>query len=88
MRKPFLFHSSLPEDKSCLEPPLFFFFSPLVLFGDVELFSCSFSCMSSSAYFQLVFCENCSKCRFVFDVFVGGVELYIPLLHHLDLPRL
>ena len=39
----------------------------------------------SSANFQLVSCENCSTCRYVFDTFVETGELYILLLYHLDL---
>ena len=48
--------------------------------------SCSFGCIQDlSASFQLVFCENCSICRCIFDVFVGRVELYILLFLHRDL---
>ena len=39
-------------------------------------------CRCSLASFQLVFYKNCSTCRCIFDVFVGGVELYILLLCH------
>ena len=35
--------------------------------------------------FLLVFHENCSTCRCIFDVFVEGGELHILLLCHLDL---
>ena len=38
-----------------------------------------------SASFRLVFSENCSPRRWIFDVFVGGGELHILLLPHLDL---
>ena len=41
-----------------------------------------------SATFQLVFCENCSTCRCIFDVFVGVGELHILLFCHLDPPPL
>ena len=39
---------------------------------------------SPSASFQLVFSENYSSCRFIFDVFVGRGELYVLLFCHLD----
>ena len=42
-------------------------------------------CLSYSVSVQLVFCENCSTCRCILDVFVEGGELHV-LLHHLDLP--
>ena len=38
---------------------------------------------SSSARFQLVFCENCSTYRSYFSVFMGRGELHIFLLYHL-----
>ena len=37
------------------------------------------------ASFQLVISDNCSTCRCIFYVFVWRGELYILLLHHLDL---
>ena len=40
---------------------------------------------SPSAIFQLVFNEDCSTCKYIFDVFLGVGELHIVLLHHLDL---
>ena len=47
---------------------LFFFFPCATqLHGDL---SCSFGCEGSSVSFQLVFCENCSTCTCIFDVFV------------------
>ena len=39
---------------------------------------------SPSACFQLAFSENYSTRRCIFDVFVGGGELQVLLLHHLD----
>ena len=39
---------------------------------------------SSSATFQLVFHEDCSTCRYIFDVFVRGDKLHILLLCHLE----
>ena len=39
---------------------------------------------SPSASFQLIFSENCPTCRCIFVVFVGGSELHVLLLHHLD----
>ena len=41
-----------------------------------------------SASFHLVFCENCSPCRCIIDVFVGVGELHIFLFCHLDPPPL
>ena len=81
-REPFLFHSSVP---GAPVPSQFLFclFHPTQLHGDL---SCSFDYMRSSASFQLVFCENCSTCRCIFDVFVGEGELRVLLLCHLDLP--
>ena len=35
--------------------------------------------------FQSVFSEECSICRHILDVFMGGVEFYILPLHHLML---
>ena len=43
---------------------------------------------SPSASFQLVFCEYCSTCIHIFNVFMGECELHVLLLHHLDLPGL
>lgn len=37
-----------------------------------------------SVSFQLVFSENSSICRCIFDVFIGGGELHAGLLHYLD----
>ena len=37
----------------------------------------------SSCQFQLVFSENWSTCRCIFDVFVEGGEFHVLLLHHL-----
>ena len=39
---------------------------------------------SPYASFQVVFSENCSTCRCIFDVFVGECDLHILLLCHLD----
>lgn len=41
--------------------------------------------MRSSARFQQVFCDNYSAIRYIFYVFVGGGELYVLLLCHLEL---
>lgn len=40
-------------------------------------------CMSSASL-RIVFCENCSTGRSIFDVFVGGCEHHVLLFHHLD----
>lgn len=40
---------------------------------------------SSSVSSQFIFSENCSTCLYIFDVFVGGDELHILIVHHLDL---
>ena len=47
---------------------------------------CSSGCLyrSPAASFQLVFTENCSTCRYIFDVFWGEGELSVVLFHHLD----
>ena len=39
---------------------------------------------SPSASFQLIFEENCSTGRWIFDVFMAGDQLHILLLSHLD----
>lgn len=65
MRDPFLFHSSLPG----VQIPSWFFFPPCPTQLHADL-SCSFGCEGSSVSFQLVFCENCSTCTCIFDVFV------------------
>ena len=59
----------------------FFFFPPTQLCGDLF---CNFGFMRFSASIQQVFWENCSTCKCIFDVFVGGGELPIFLFHHLD----
>lgn len=41
----------------------------------------------SSASFQLVFHENCSIYRCLFDVFVWVDEFHVLLLYHLTLPQ-
>ena len=60
-----------------------YFFS--VLPGYVEIFLAYNLGLyrSSSASFWLGLCENCSTCRCIFDVFVGGGEFHI-LLCQLD----
>ena len=40
---------------------------------------------SLSASFQLVFSENFSTCRYIFNVFMGGGKFCILLLCHRDL---
>lgn len=37
-----------------------------------------------SAGFRLVFCENCSTYRYIFDMFMVGGELHVYLFRHLD----
>ena len=39
---------------------------------------------SLSGSFQLVFNENCSTCRFIFDVCMSRGELYVLVFCHLD----
>ena len=41
----------------------------------------------SNVSFQLVFCEIHSTCRCIFDVFAGGGEFHVLLLHHFDPKR-
>ena len=38
----------------------------------------------SSWYKPWVLCENCSMCRYILTVFIGGGELHVLLFHHLD----
>lgn len=38
--------------------------------------------------FQSVFSEECSICRHILDVFMGGVEFYTLPLHHPTPPKL
>ena len=42
----------------------------------------------NSASFQLVFQENHSTCRCIFDMFIAGGELHILLFCHLDPPHI
>ena len=71
-----------------LLPLLFFlpsFFHPTWLCGDLY---CPFQCPRSSASVQLVFCEICSICRCILDVFVERDELHVLLLLcHLENPQ-
>ena len=62
-------------------PELMLIFPP---FGYVEIFLAALLYRRSSATFQLVFCKNCSTCGCIFDVFVGGGELRIFIVCHLD----
>lgn len=39
-----------------------------------------------SVSFQLVFCENSSTYRYIFDMFIVGGELHVYLLHRLLTP--
>ena len=48
------------------------------LHGDLY---CSFGCI---AVLLPVSIENCSTCRYIFDVFMGGGELHVLLLRHFD----
>ena len=48
------------------------FFHPTWLHGDL---SCPFRCPRSSASVQQMFCENCSICTCILDVFVGRDKL-------------
>ena len=59
------------------------FFPPLVLPSYVGSLSCNFSCMRTSATFQLLFCESCYRNRFFWCI-CGESELHIFLLCHLD----
>ena len=76
----FLFNSSLQGVKvwPCF---LLFPFHPTWLRGDL---SCPLRSLRSSVSIQHALCENCFICRCIFDVFVGGGEFHIFLLHHLD----
>lgn len=70
-----------PRDAGPILIGIFFFFHPSWLYDDL---SYNFGFMRYSASIQQVFCENCSTCRCIFDVFVGGSELHILLLCHLN----
>lgn len=72
VRKPVLFHSSLPwgTGPTCILPAPVFSFSLTRLHGGLS-FSTGYL---RSACSQLVFCENCSSFKCSFDVFVGGVN--------------
>lgn len=60
------------------------FSSLLTQFLDLPYkFCCTRRSLSASP--QLVFCENCSTCRHIFDVFTGGVESWILPLYTSDL---
>lgn len=48
----------------------------------VELFLQLWLCKSSSASFQFIFCENCSTCGCIFDMFVRTSECHVLLLCH------
>ena len=60
-----------------------FFLSYRITYG---FFQQSWLCRSLSASFQLFFSETCSTCKCIFDVFVGGGELHVFLLCHLESP--
>ena len=67
----FPFHSSLPG----VQVPssfIFFFFPPFFLPSYVGSLLQLWLYKRSSARFQWILCENCSTCRCIFDVLVGG----------------
>ena len=70
---PFPGHMYLPDNFSFL-PTQFHFLYPYLY-------------RSCSTSLQLVFSENSSTCKCIFDVFVGGGEFYILLLCRLDLSK-
>ena len=90
--------SLLREDHPCNLPPLL---SPLpgaqvpsrsLLFPSYPIPCGSFLQLLLfrilSARLQLIFSENCSTCRCIFDVFVVGGEFHVLLLYHLCFKKL
>lgn len=71
----------LPRDVSPFLMPFFLSSYPVMW----ECFLKLWLNKRSSANFQLVSCENCFTCRYIFDMFVETGELYILLLYHRDL---
>lgn len=76
---PVLIHLSLSPSLS-----IFFFASlfPLILPSLVRV--CLFRSPNSSVSVQQMFHVSHSTCRYIFNVFVGGSELHVLLLLHLD----
>ena len=74
-----LFLSDLPPGAQVLTPVPFS--CTALLSGDLFW---NFGCTEFFWWFLLVFCENCSMCRHIFDVLVGRSEFYVLLLCHLD----
>lgn len=62
----------------------FLFFYPFVLSSYMEVFLPFQKSEIFSAGIQEMFCGNYSTCRSIFNVFVGGGELHVLLLHYLD----
>ena len=54
------------------------------LLNSVWIFLAALVVQESFCSLQLVFSENCSAFRCIFDVFVGVGEFHVHLLHHLD----
>ena len=77
--RPSLSYRSLPGVQV---PTQHIFFHPTYLHGDHFLQFWLYR--NNSARFQLVFYENCSTCRCIFEVFVGRGELHVIPLHQFN----
>ena len=72
-----------PKGDSLILKPFFFLSYPVMGESFLQLWLFKISSLT----FQLVFYENCSTYRCIFDVIVGGGELhFLLLLFYLDIP--
>ena len=81
MKKPFLFHSSLP---GMLISSHFSFFLYFILLGYMVIFLVILVSWDLLPAFSSYSVRIVPTCRCIFGVFVGGDELQIFLFHHLD----
>ena len=80
VQEPFLFYSSFPGAQ--LPSRLFSYFLLLLFSYQVTWrLSCLFKSLRSSSSLQQTYFVNHSMCKCIFDVFVGGSELYVLILH-------
>ena len=83
MWKLFLLHDSFPWAQIPVLKPLSLFFN-LYLLPYVTFIFCYFGSLQTSAGVQK-FCESCSICRWIFNVFVGKEDIFL-FLHHWKFP--